>query len=322
MDECKRPWSDFDGRGPIGTRELRLLTLWAATMLVLGLSGCSGFARHWQRDQIISARQIALRGMDAVQSENWVEAERLFAQAVEVCPVDESVRSRYAEALWRRQATDEAVEQMREAVRLSGGDFELIVRLGEMYRSLGQMDRAGEMATQAIEAGHETARAFRLRGDTYRQRGMWQEALAAYHRALIVQPHFLEVELSVAQTYCLQNRPQRALSTLQALATRYPSGQHPVELAYWEGVALMNLQRYGQAAEKLSVAVAGRAESPDLLYRLAESRLRTGDLSAAQRTLAQARQTHPNHPAAIRLSAEVEQAIRIARQGVDRPVSR
>ena len=48
------------------------------------------------------ARQIAQRGMDAVDTGNWQRAEEFFAKAVEVCPDDERVQSRYAEALWRR----------------------------------------------------------------------------------------------------------------------------------------------------------------------------------------------------------------------------
>lgn len=57
-------------------------------------------------------------------------ANRLFAQAVEVCPDDERVRAHYAEGLWRQGDRQKAIENMRQALELSGGAPELRIRLG------------------------------------------------------------------------------------------------------------------------------------------------------------------------------------------------
>ena len=74
----------------------------AVVLVLSSLAGCSGFAKRFQRDDVISARQIARQGADAFSAGDWQRAEEHYAKAVDVCPVDERVRSRYAETLWQR----------------------------------------------------------------------------------------------------------------------------------------------------------------------------------------------------------------------------
>ena len=164
-------------------------------------------------------------------------AEEFFAKAVEVCPVDERVQSRYADALWHRGSRQEALDHMKEAVRLSGGEPELVVRLGEMHLETGDLQQASQLAERVILSGRQLAGAYRLRGDVRERQGKSDKALADYHRALGMQSQYPEVQMAIAAVYYRQGRPQRALSTLQALAGSYPSGEEPAEMLYWQGLA-------------------------------------------------------------------------------------
>jgi Flp pilus assembly protein TadD len=67
-------------------------------------------------------------------------AEASFRQAVDASPQDERARGEYAQLLWKRGATTEAVRHMTEAVRLSGGSPKLLVELGEMQLALGDLN--------------------------------------------------------------------------------------------------------------------------------------------------------------------------------------
>ncbi len=276
---------------------------WITLLLTFAcaLSGCSGFARRWQRDDVVSARQIAQQGMDAFHAGDWRRAEEFFAQAVEVCPVDERVRSRYAETLWNLGSKQEAIKHMQEAVRLSGGEPELTVRLGEMYLAEGDLHQADHLADTVIHSGRELASAHRLRGDILQQQQRWRDALAAYHRALNIQPQYPEVQLAIAQVYYRNGRPQRALSTLRGLASAYPPGEQPAELLYRQGLACAALGRHELAASQLAMAEARGMHSADLLYELAEARLQTGDGAGAVATLHRALELAPQHPHAARL---------------------
>jgi tetratricopeptide (TPR) repeat protein len=311
--------------GPGGTREPAPLSValylrsvysaatWCAVLLLLLFAvGCAGFSRRLQPDDVVLARQIAQRGMDAVDAGNWQKAEECFAQAVDVCPVDERVQARYADALWHRGTRKEALEHLQEAVRLSGGEPELVVRLGEMYLATGDLQEASKLADRVILSGRQLASAYRLRGDVRERQGKSDDALADYHRALGMQPQYPEVHLAIAAVYYRQDRPQRALSTLQALAGSYTSGEEPVELLYWQGLACKALGRPEQAVMHLSHAEERGLQTADLLYNLAEARQLAGDPAAAQLTLQRALELEPNHPDAARVAQALQQLPHVA----------
>lgn len=279
----------------------------------LAMAGCTGLPGRWQRNNdVVMARQIAQRGMDALDARQWQQAESLFAEAVKVCPVDERVRWRYAEALWQRGARDAATQHMREAVRLSGDDPELMLRLGEMYLEQEQLHQAADLAEQVLRSGRPTAAAFRLRGEVLNRQGEWREALAAYHRALSLQSPYPEVQTAIAQLYYRQGQPQRALSTLQELAASYPRGEEPAELLLWQGLSYRALGRYDSAVAQFLKVEAGGATSAELLYHLAEARFLAGDVAAAQRTVQRALEVDPHHEAARTLSQSIWGAMQLA----------
>jgi tetratricopeptide (TPR) repeat protein len=282
---------------------------WTQTTLlmtaILPLVGCAGLSRRLKTDDVVFARQIAQRGMDAGDAGNWQRAEEYFAQAVKVCPVDERVQARYAEALWRRAAHAEALKHMQEAVRLSGGDPELMVRYGEMQLDVGDLQQAGELADRVIEAGRQHAGAYRLRGAVLEREGHWQEALANYHRALTIEPNYPDVQMAIATVYLQQGRPQRALSTLQALAASYPSGEEPGDMLYFEGLACEALGRHAQAITHLQSAAERGYDTPDLYFNLAQAHHSLGDDAAATQALQRTLDADPEHAEALRLAAAV-----------------
>src|SRR5690242_7252166 len=115
----------------------------AIIAIVLASIGCRALrTRKVSDENIAAARQLSLQGIDAQQRGHWDRAETLFASAILKSPSDERARNGYAESLWRRGARQEAVQQMQEVVRLSGHDAQRLVRLGQMYRELGDFARA------------------------------------------------------------------------------------------------------------------------------------------------------------------------------------
>src|SRR5262245_19137922 len=232
-----------------------------AWLVLLGIAffapGCRSFRSHKVSDEsIAAARQLSLQGIDAQQRGHWDRAEMLFAAAILKCPGDERARFGYAESLWQRGAREQAVVHMEEAVRLSGNDPERLVRLGQMYRQSGDLPLAGREADRAIANNPTLASAWALRGQVWQGQGNRAEALTSYHRALSYQQPLPEVQLAVAEIYEQENRPQRALATLQALAATYPAGQVPPEVSHREGLALHALGRHQDGERALARADA------------------------------------------------------------------
>jgi tetratricopeptide (TPR) repeat protein len=199
-----------------------------------------------------AARQLSRQGLDAQQRHDWQRAELLFAAAIVKSPADERAHYGYAESLWRRGNYAAAIASMEESVRLSGYDPERRVRLGTMYLATGDIRLALLQAERAIAANPQLSGAWALRGKAEHASGALHEALASFHRALSLAPEVTEVQLAVADIYALQNRPQRALATLQSLADQFPADQIPREVLERQALALRALGRPQDA-----VALAG-----------------------------------------------------------------
>ena len=267
----------------------------AAAIALCAAGGCASLSRNRIDEDVVSARQLSLRGVDAAQRGQLTEAEALFGKALQTCPLDERIQYHYAETLWELARHDEAVSHMERAVRLSGGNAELLVRLGDMYLARGELQRAANQAEAAIGANRQLASAWALRGDVLLQAGDHRECLASYHRALSYQEHYPRVQLAIAHTYQQQGRHARALATLRSLADGYPVDEVPPEVLFLQGIALKQLDRHESAVETLTEAAKQGEPTSELLYHLAECQMLAGDPINARLTIESALANAPGH---------------------------
>jgi len=253
--------------------------------LILTVGGCRAFRHHKiSEESIAAARQLSLQGIDAQQRNDWGRAESLFATAILKCPSDERARAGYAESLWQRGTWQQAVVQMEESVRLSGGDPTRRVRLGQMYRSVGDLTRAQNQADQALAANNQLGAAWALRGQILLAQGNRGEALASFHRALSYDNTLPGVQLAIAEIYAQENRPQRALATLQSFAANSPPGQ-AAEIALRQARALVALNRQGDAIQLLAKAAERNDAPATVLQELAATQISAGDAAGARRAI-------------------------------------
>jgi tetratricopeptide (TPR) repeat protein len=246
-----------------------------------------------------------LRGIDALRRGQLEEAERLLSEASETCPLDERIHQHYAETLWQAGLQERAIQTMEQAVKLSGGNAELAVRLGEMYLATGDLQRAERQAEAAIRANAQLASAWALRGDVLRTSGRDRESLASYHRALSFQEHLPAVQLAVADIYRRQGRHGRALATLRALADGYAPAEPPPHVLVLQGIALKEVRRYQAAVEMLSAAVKQSEPTAEILYHLAESQWLAGDPVNARLTLRSALSQSAEQTASQAMTAQL-----------------
>jgi Flp pilus assembly protein TadD len=251
--------------------------------------------------------------LEAQQEGRDEAAGQFFAQAMELCPVDERCRRHYAEVLWRQGRGPEAVAQMTEAVRLSGQDPLLLVRLGEMHLALGNEGNALVYADQAIERRDDLALAWRLRGDVLHRRGELREALACYHSALRFEPNNPTVQIAVASIHRDLNRPERSLSVLDAAVDQFSPGPAPPEVLVHHGLALKSLGRFEEAVESLAAAAQG-SNDPEIVFLLAEARMLAGDSAGASYAARQVLQTNPYHAGARQLETALRENPSVAVQ--------
>jgi tetratricopeptide (TPR) repeat protein len=284
-------------------------TLVAVSLIVhclLPALGCRALRSRKTSDEgIAAARKLSLQGIDAQQRGQWDRAEMLFAAAILKCPSDERARCGYAESLWQRGQCDMAISHMEEAARLSGHDPERLVRLGQMYLERGSFVGAERQADVAIAANPQLAAAWALRGQVLQAKGNRTDALASFHRALSYQSSYPEVQLAIADIYAAENRPERALATLQSLESSFPRGQAPSSVLVGEALALRALSRHRDAARLLADAVRQTNPSADLLYELARTQALAGETGSARQTAIAALEREPQHVACAALMQEL-----------------
>ena len=256
-------------------------------------------------ENVISAREQTLSGLDAMQRGKWEKAENHFGRAIKACPTDERTHHHYAEALWQRGAIQPALEHMEEAVKLSAGDAMLLVKLGEMYLNVGELNRAYDAAERALQEDHQLASAWALRGDVLFEQQQLSQALASYHRALTYRKEYPQVQLAAARIYHQLDRPRRTLTTLEALQNQYRLGTEPSELMVLHGLALKKLGQYNEAVNSLVAAAKQGQPTAEILYYLADAQMLAGDPANARLTILAALEIEPRHLASRQLLERV-----------------
>jgi tetratricopeptide (TPR) repeat protein len=299
---------------PAGITALLILVILPLT----GMVGCACFRREKIDANVVSARQLSLQGIDALQRGKWDDAEHLFATALEQNPADERAHRHFAEIKWHRGEHKTAILHQEKSVRLSGGDPSLLVQLGEMYLKQGNVDAASECANEAIDANSQLSGAWALRGDIHRQRSEPNDAMECYHRALSHQPHYPHVQMSLAELYCQADRPRRALATLSSLASQYRPDEVPQDVEYQRGLALKSLGRYQDAVETLMFAAQRAEPSADVLYHLSEAQFLAGNAASARLALQAALAKVPSHSAGLKLRDKLERHSQAMTAAVER----
>ena len=189
-------------------------------MVAVAVSGCRAIRRFGDSRQTIAARRLSGQGFQAMHDGQWEIAESLFTDALDVSKTDDRAHWGLAEAFWNRNDHERAIEHMEHAVRLSAGDPKFVQRLGRMYLELGRLAEADSHSLWALELNRDSAPAWALRGDCLKAASETDDALAAYHRALAIQPDYPDVQLQAAELYLAEHPFDRVPATLDRLQDR------------------------------------------------------------------------------------------------------
>jgi tetratricopeptide (TPR) repeat protein len=282
---------------------LAILSGWSMT------SGCRAISRYGESRQTIAARRLSRQGLEAMHAGQWDVAEGLFAGALDITSADDRAHWGLAESLWQRGERETALVHMEQAVRLSASDPRLMRRLARMYLDLDRVTEAERQTLAALEADRESAEVWALRGDCLVKRGDHLGALAAYHRALAIQPDYPEVQLQAAELYRIQGRYDRLLATIDRLQESLGTGDEcPVRGQLLRGIALRHLDRPLEAQRCFAEASRGAPLDPEPHLQLADLYLLMGDLDAAYKSLEQANSLAPASQVAIDLSRQLQLA--------------
>lgn len=289
--------------------ESRYQRLALAVFIASTFQGCHSLRPGQHARELLTARQLSLRGADALQQQKWSDAESLFSEALRHSSSDDRAQSGFAEVLWQRQQAAEAIKHMALAAELSGGNPDYLVRLGQMYFEQNDFDRAAAQADAALRGHRHHVDAWTLKADVLRRQGEFDQAIEFYHRALIHRPDSPSAQIALAELYRATSRPQRALATLERLADRRSTDEVPPRAWLLKGQALADLGSYNEAVNCLREAARSTAkDQTPLLIELAQTQFQLGDIVDARICLGQALQRDPHNPHALALQKQLDQS--------------
>ena len=110
----------------------------------------------------------------------------------------------------------------------------------------------------------------------------------------------------MAEIYHSQNKPRRALATLQLLVEQYGTEPPPTRALLLQGLALKSLERYDEAIQTLNLVCQRDTADAEALYQLAECHWKTGDLANAGLAVQAAPANNPAHEASRRLQVDIQ----------------
>jgi tetratricopeptide (TPR) repeat protein len=253
------------------------------TIFCCSLAGCRMLVNNSRNQALLAARQLSLRGTDALERGRQQDAELLFSQALANSTSDERAQWGYAKVLWSSGEKSKALEHMNEAYRLSGKNPEYAVALGEMHLDQDQYDEARTLALEILSSNRTHTNAWALLGDVHRNQKDWPSAVECYHHALLLRSDFPKAQFAIADIYRRTGRPERALATLDHMVDLHASVAEDPEHLVLRGLAFADLDRPLEAKELLAKASERLSSDQwEQQLQIIEAQIRLADLVQAR----------------------------------------
>ena len=222
-----------------------------------------------------------------------IEAARALA-AVPDKPFDQRQRDRYETVL-------AAYEQ---AMRYTADFAPSRHNLGNLYDALGETERAIASYQAAIVIDNLFFPAKVNLAMIYNRQGNNDQAERLLREVVKHHPEMYDVHYSLGLLLAERQKYQEATRFLSTAARGLPGR---ARVSYNLGVLLDFLQKDVEAEAALGKALAIAPDNADYLTALTQFYLKRGRLREAQPLAQRLIQSHPNHPAAARMKAFIEQ---------------
>ena len=246
-------------------------------------SGCRMLVSNSRNQSLLTARQLSLRGTDALQRGRPQDAELLFSQALTHSTYDERAHWGFAKVLWQTGDKQKALVHMSEAFRLSGRNPDYAIALGEMHLDQSQYSEAKALALDVLSVNRNHTNAWALLGDIHRDQKDWPSALECYHHALLLRSDFPKAQYEIADIYRKTGRPERALATLDHMVDIHAAVAEDPEHLLLRGLVFADLDRPQEA--KSLLAKCSEKLAPDQWSKqlqIIEAQVRLADLVQAR----------------------------------------
>ena len=127
-----------------------------------------------------------LTGIQLYYHRDWMAAERSFRKGLELNANSGQLHNHYGRCLYLFGRNDEAIAEIRRAIELEPFSIFYNTNLGRLYFAVRQYDNARDQFRKTIELEPNSRAAHDLLGDAYAMKGMQNEAVVEWSRALVL----------------------------------------------------------------------------------------------------------------------------------------
>ena len=230
-------------------------------------------------------------GMLYMDRRSYQQAVHHFTQALAIQPDFRQAHLALVLALVQLGHDDQAITQLRNALKIHGPDPQLCFTLAFCHERAGDVNAAvgGYQQVLQLDQIHSAAR-YRLAAIELRQ-SRFAQAIEHYEALRTNDPGSVFVLMSLACLYLQTDQPSLALDTFQrALLIEPDNWQASDELAD----SLEKAQLYDEAIEHVAAKIAEQPEFADLHLRIAGLYAKAGHDQLAVQHFHKALQIHPN----------------------------
>jgi tetratricopeptide (TPR) repeat protein len=221
---------------------------------------------------------------NALETEGQPEGSLYHLRAVpDTSPYAVIARTEEAWTLRRLERNDEALAVAQQALKDRPGP-ELLLQLGDLYRSLEQFDQAEALFDQGLNAGGAEGdlawRFYYARGTARDRIGRWEEAETDLLKALELRPDQPEILNYLGYTWVDRgDNLEQAFDMIQRAVALRPDAGYIVDSLGW---AYYRLGRYDKAVEYLERAVELSPEEATINDHLGDAYWRVGRMLEAR----------------------------------------
>lgn len=240
------------------------------------------------------------------------QAEKIARQVIDAKPENSDAHNILGAVLFRRGATEDAIREVREAIRINGGVATYHANRGEMERKLGNLDAAERSLERAIKLQPRSAQALNNLGIVYFDQRKYQEAADTYRRAIaLVGNGYPEAQNNLGNALRALGKYGEAIEAYEkAIEKRanYPEAYNNL------GSALRDLRRYEQAELSFQRAVSLRPNYYEAMENLAGLFIAQERYEDALRPLSDILKVEPKRASTLMLVARAQMGRHSVRQ--------
>jgi TolB-like protein/DNA-binding winged helix-turn-helix (wHTH) protein/Tfp pilus assembly protein PilF len=207
-------------------------------------------------DDSLAEAHTSLAFVDLYYDRDWAGAEREFRRAIDLNPNYANGHHWYAEFLSLVGRHTEAIAESQRARELDPLSNIIDAWVSSRYFFARQYDKAIEEGRNAVEMDPSFGPALLVLGQAYEQKGMLEEAIAAFERACSLAGGGSMYAASLAHALGVAGRRAEALKVMEDLNTRAGRG---FVSSYDLAIARLGLGDKDKAFELLSAAVEERS---------------------------------------------------------------